>query len=1207
MDILHARTDPSLLDRLREMLRYSKAADIAVGYLFVSGFNAVADELRGLEKARILVGRTDRPTLEEVAHGLRQAEALRAALDGDGMVRRGERAELGARAVQDVAETVARLPQTDAEQEGVRRLCDLIAQGTVEIRTYPRGMLHAKAYLCWYGGGPNAGGAIVGSSNFTLAGFTGNTELNVEVNGASAMHTLKEWFDALWEDSVPITDEIAVELRRSWALARTPPYHVYLKALYELHKDDLGAPELEPQRRGVPELANFQLDAVRRALRMVEQHGGCFVGDVVGLGKTYIGAEIVRQLQYAEPRDRHPLIVCPAGLKPMWEVVNERFGLGAEVVSMSAIAPPPGARFDEERGEYLDAPAGQGIDLLAAYPNRGVVLVDEAHNFRHAATRRYRALSSYLWSGDHKVVLLSATPQNLGPADIYHQLRLFLDDMDHGLDLDPLNLEDYFRAVQRWYQHRLDVENWQQDYQRWQADPAGFTAEGDGAGAVKVADAGAGLRARPEARRGRPKPPPPPPTPPSAPFATIDQVLNPTFIRRRRKDIRELYGDDIEVAGRKVRFPEPVLDNVHYRLDRVYAKAGAFEEIQDLLKRHAGARYLAVEYLTPEAGESGRYKDLLRARNRVARLMRYLLVKRLESSVAAFRSTLQVLIRSNRNFREALGNGFVPIGATATTLLSGETFDVDELLGRLQSEEERRTGGNGTGSRPGGRSTLVHPVSDFELDRWLRDLDADHAILARLSTAVSAITPEDDDKLRALREFLARDDVVAGKVLIFSEAEATINYLYEQLNPGGRDPSIERLSGANRDHLQSIVKRFAPSSNLRMREAMPGPEVRVLLATDVISEGQNLQDCNRVLNYDLHWNPVRLIQRFGRVDRIGTEHERIYLHNTWPDTDVDADLSLTERLVRRIQAFHDFIGLDAQLLSENERLNPTAMYRIYEEKRLAEQDDVLDEVAAFQRGVSLLQKLQQENPQIWHTITRLPDGIRSALPARAPSTEDRAIIDFQQRFAFDTVQLPLVSPRQEAGLPLGAHDEPQPGETVVLFKHGERPTSYAVGSDLSPRRLSPGQLLAALECAPDTPASPLPPDTNARIMAADEATRREAETRLGRARRPSVDTRARRYISRQLRAMRELQEGDAEELRRIGILQQIFLDHLPSNVAADLKEIPRMELSGESLIRRLEALRERYRLNPADPDESAGSPANAEVVRIICSDGLINP
>jgi hypothetical protein len=1155
------------------MLASAERADIAVGYLFVSGFNAVADELGRLDQVRILVGRTDRQTLDEVARGLQQAEALQARLESDELIKRSARQTLGAQAVQTIAEGVARLPQTAEEECGVQRLADLVAAGKLQIKTYPKGVLHAKAYLCWYKDHAEPGSAIVGSSNFSLAGFTGNTELNVRVTGDAEMAELNRWFEELWADSVDETQDIVVELKRSWALSTPPPYHVYLKALYELYKDELGERELEPRRRGIPDLANFQLDAVRRGLRMVDQHGGCFIGDVVGLGKTYIGAELVRQLQFEQPPNSHPLIVCPAGLKPMWELVNERFGLAAEVVSMSGIVPPQLATYDEELGAYLDEePPERGIDLLAAFPNRGVVLVDEVHNFRRSDTRRYRALSHFLWSGEHKVILLSATPQNLGPADIYHQLRLFLDDLDHGLDIEPLHLEDFFRAVQRWYQYRLEYENWQQEHLAWQR----------------------------ELSRGGKQAPPPlavEPRKPDVPPASIEQVLNPVFIRRRRKDIRELYGDDVTVAGKKVVFPDPVLDNVTYRLDKVYAKAGRFSDIQQQLGKHRGARYLAVEYLRPQARTKPQYRDLLRARNRVARLMRHLLFKRLESSVAAFRATLAVLARSNRNFREALDQGFVPIGQTATNILSGEVFDPQELLERLVREEERRAA---TGAK---RARLVHLADDFDIPRWKDDLDADFAIVDQLRAKVEQIEPSDDDKLVALRQFLARPDVAAGKVLIFSEAEATVNYLYDQLNPGGADPTMQRLSGANRDHLQEIVKRFAPKANLKERERRPGPEVRVLIATDVISEGQNLQDCNRILNYDLHWNPVRLIQRFGRVDRIGTEYQKIYLHNTWPDTDVDAELSLIKRLSHRIQAFHDFIGLDTALLTQSERINPGAMYRIYQEGRLPDEDDVLDEVAGYQRGIALLQKLQREDPELWSTITKLPDGIRSALATAGSAPADQPMINFQRALLDVTLQLPLGAPGPTSGAE-SPFDGPRPGETVVLFKHGDRATAFAAGSEAEPRAITPGQFVAAVECDKDTPRTRLPEDTNRRVMAAYEATRRDAQRRLGRARRPASDTRLRRYLSKQLRIARE-GLADEEEDRRIGILQRIFLDHLPANVIAELEEVRRMDLKGPSLVRRLEALRERHRLNPADSDEEESSPAAAEVVRIICSDELV--
>ena len=1164
MNILHSTTDPTLLARLKEMLGSSAKADIAVGYFFIGGFGAVADDLARLDKVRILVGRTDRQVLEEVALGLQQHQALRARLDVDALVRRSQRSQIAQETVARVAEGVAVLPQEQGTEAAVSKLRDIVSLGKVEVRAYLRSPLHAKAYLCWYDNHAEPGAAVVGSSNLTLAGFTGNTELNVRVTGDAEMAALREWFDALWGDSEDISAALVTELERSWVLAKTPPYHVYLKALYELYYTDVGGGELTVPPRD-QELANFQLDAVRRGLSMIDAYGGCYIGDVVGLGKTFIGAELLRQLRVSYPSEGPPLILCPARLKPMWEVFNERFALGAEVVSHSMIAAPAEAEFDEELVRYVDvAQPGHGIVFEQMYRNRGPVLVDEAHNFRNI-NRRSRGLASYLESSDHKVILLSATPQNLGPMDIYRQLRLFLHDTEHGLNIEPVSLEAYFHNAQLWLAYRAEYENYEAEFRVWQAS-----------GSVGA--------------------PPLPPDKPKVPKAEIDQVLLPVFIRRRRKDIRDLYGDTALVDGRPVRFPDPVLDNVEYRLDKVYAKAGPLSELEALLHEHKAARYRATEYIKEEAKAKPEYRDLFRAGDRIARLMGVLLLKRLESSIEAFRSTLHSLINSNRNFREALASDFVPIGSTATRLLAGQSFDVDDLLEVLKQEEQRR---QQAGSE---RDKLVHSVVDFDADRWMRDLDADHDVLKDILGRVEGIGPEDDDKLRALRDFLVRPEVQAGKVLVFSEAETTVEYLYRELNPNGQQADIVRLTGSTSQDAERIVKRFSPTWNLGAREAMPGPEIRVLLATDIVSEGQNLQDCACVLNYDLHWNPVRLIQRFGRVDRIGTEHEVINLHNMWPDVAVDAELLLTQRLHRRIQSFHDLIGLDSKLLSDAERLNASAMYRIYEGKTLPEMDDGLDEVAANQRAITLLQRIQEDDPDLWRTITHLPDGIRSALSAR--TQQPSAVNDryAQNVLAVEGAQAPLISPATMASIS-SPFDDPRQGETLVLLSAGGVRSCYAVGSGVEPRALSPAQLIAAAECSPNTSAQQLPTDTNERVMAAFEAFSIDFQRRLGRARRPR-DTRARRYISRHLGiAMREAHE-DAGLLSRIEVLRQIFLGEVSPQVETALGEIRNLRLEGSVLLTRLEALRERYRLNPLD-DADRSQPAEPQIIRIVCSDGIV--
>jgi hypothetical protein len=323
----------------------------------------------------------------------------------------------------------------------------------------------------------------------------------------------------------------------------------------------------------------------------------------------------------------------------------------------------------------------------------------------------------------------------------------------------------------------------------------------------------------------------------------------------------------------------------------------------------------------------------------------------------------------------------------------------------------------------------------------------------------------------------------------------------------------------------------------------------------------------------------------------------------WPDLDIDERLSLTERLLHRIQAFHDFIGLDSQLFSGNERLNSGAMYRIYEEKKLPDTDDGLDDVAAYQRGAALLQRIQAEDPDLWEVITNLPDGIRSAIRMSTASEENPEAARFVQGILkIEGAQMPLMSSGQQAGV-ASPFDDPKPGETIVLISSGEMTEAYAVGDDYRPRKITSAQFVAAAECEPDTPPRPLPSQTNERVMAGFEAFQAELSQKLGWSRRPSSDTRLRRYLSKQLNLIREQYKDDPVELRRIDVLRRIFLDHVPPRVEAALREIREFQIEGDVLIHRLEALRNAYRLNPPEEDDSIGH--EPEVIRIVCSNGLV--
>ena len=290
--------------------------DIAVGYFYLSGFARVADLLATRPgKVRILIGRTDTPTRAEIVAGYGPAESA----DGfhAAQSRRDESNALG-ETTSNVGRNAAFQPQDDAGEQGIKSLAQLIADGKIDVRAYVKDRMHAKAYIGYTGLVANPGTAIIGSANFSAAGFTGNTELNYPVTHGGDIAEIREWFERLWNESEPVSDKVVEQLRNSWPLAAPEPYLIYLKALYELYGDTLGEESPFGATEPPVDLTDYQRDAVDAGLAMLNKHGGCYVADVVGLGKTYIGAEILRRLYVAERDAGDPLVICPASLRPMW-------------------------------------------------------------------------------------------------------------------------------------------------------------------------------------------------------------------------------------------------------------------------------------------------------------------------------------------------------------------------------------------------------------------------------------------------------------------------------------------------------------------------------------------------------------------------------------------------------------------------------------------------------------------------------------------------------------------------------------------------------------------------------------------------------------------------------------------------------------------------------------------------------------------------
>ena len=761
----------------------------------------------------------------------------------------------------------------------------------------------------------------------------------------------------------------------------------------------------------------------------------------------------------------------------MWERTCEEFGLtDAEVLS---------------RGRLTEANLTNDRGLRKLLRNSGPVLIDEAHGFRNNNQRR-RALLGFLREAKrHKVVLLSATPQNLAPRDILQQLELFLNPNNHGLPEVPGNLSPYFPRD--------------------------------------------GSKADPD---------------------RIAKVLQHVLIRRRRKDILRHY-PDTTLGGQPIRFPEPKLSNREYNLDHVYRKAGGLQFVTDLLKRYKASRYKPGEYLTPEAKKLPEYANIVQSyRGDLAGIMTTNLWKRLESSIPAFRSTLQVLINSNQEFRNMILGGKVSQDEgvqdseeeLTIDLPHDQELDIDEL----DQEEEYIT-----------IKDQAYRAEDFERPRWLADLERDGENLKKIHESLNDVGPADDAKLHDMKSFLKSPGVAGEKVLVFTESRVTANYLHRELLKDNPGVNIDLVMGGDNRTADKITK-FSPKSN--DTPGLPEAEqTRILITTDVLAEGQNLQDCNRVFSYDLHWNPVTLIQRHGRVDRITTEHEEVYLHNMLPDPTLENEIGIQKTVRERVQDFHDLIGLDNPILETGERVNPESIYSIYNGEMPEEEDSITDSLAVAQEANALLNRVRREDPETWQKVVLLPRGLRSAM---------------------------------------SREDHPNRGRTVVLTSNGSTKQGFAVGSDLEATDLTHAQLVRRMECEPDTERRDLPDDTNARVTGAAAAlaellakpTTLEPRTR---------DDRVTAYVNQEIRQLRQTRLGeevDPSFLQRLEALRRAFNEELPLSISERIRGLMRVGVEGTELVDELSKMMDEL---PKSGQASEPQQIRNSRVEIICSMGIV--
>jgi superfamily II DNA or RNA helicase len=935
-----------LADVLNDLLADERvhALDIATAYFNAGGFALLRERLAALRSFRLLLGHEPGGSRELGLYP--SAQALRALLRGD-------------------------LDQAPFTAETLKLIEDLIGflwREDVDVRLYEQGFLHAKAYL-FFGDDyhcdrftPVAG--IVGSSNWTRAGLTSNRELNLthkaildegEIEddeareaiapllalpapsadrlalpgafavppepvepdpatrrqiksevGSRAILELVDWFDARWAEARDFkADLIALLDESKFGAYEYTPYQIYLKALFEYLKDDLGEIEELPGLRSAVELARFQEDAVKKARRILMRYDGVMIADSVGLGKTWIGKKLLEDLAYH--MRQKAVVICPASLRAMWRHELAEATIPARILSQ------------EEMGREEFA--------LAPYLDADVVLIDESHNFRNRTTHRYENLGRLIGGNGgrgrqgtrKKLILLTATPINNNIFDLYNQVMLFAQ-----------NDRTYFAAA--------------------------------GIGDVYKFF----LRARQEQAMGR-----------LSETAALFNLLEEIVVRRTRTFIRRAY-PEATIRGRPIRWPERRLRTIRYNLEETY------EDIYDQVVAGIESLRLAPYSLEDYKRANVRRDDFeLGRQHALVGIFQSRYLKRFESSVEAFRISVRRALEFVKTFESYVLDGKV---------LDSRSFQKAMRYLDREGEEDDAT--------PASRAAELDASAEaqavleglpeldpgeYDLRRLHEALQHDVDVLTDIWHRIRHITPAQDAKLAVLKGLLS-GSLGGQKTLVFTYYKDTARYLYRELAgdeafvQAAGQPHIRRIdSGLSPRDRGSVIAAFAPRSNQQPELAGSEREIDVLVSTDVLSEGQNLQDCGFLINYDLHWNPTRMVQRAGRIDRIGSQFDTLWIYNMFPDEGLERLLRLVENLSHKIETINRAGFLDASVLGEvvtPRNFNTLRRIEQEDDSVIEEQEEVLELASGEMLLAHLRDVLAREGRE---KIEDLPDGIHSGL------------------------------------------------------------------------------------------------------------------------------------------------------------------------------------------------------------------------------------
>ncbi len=830
-----------------------------------------------------------------------------------------------------VDESIEAQKEDDDTLQGLEAVRRALESKQLQVKVFTQRKFHAKAHRLTARTGPVNFG-IVGSSNFTLPGLTENIELNLFTTAKEQLDALEHWFADVWRRAEEVNEEVLKVINRH--LREFSPFEVWAKALYEYFAGrEAPLTEWEEKHSVIfPLLSKYQQDGYRQARAIADRWGGAFLCDGVGLGKTFIGLML---LEYHIQRgDRILLIVPKSARESVWESALDRY-----------LRPHYPVACEENLKIHNHTDFGregtipqQRLDYYRDYYR--VILVDEAHHFRTPSANRSKMLRALCdGKADKRLYFLTATPINNTLRDLYHLINYVARDrLGYFKSLGIHNFSRHFAEAER----RLE-----QVMQCRQSDDIQTAAQ-------------------------------------DADILRTDRLLKALVIQRSRAYVKDSERNSATAPA----FPDREKPRViSYSLKKVYAELyadlkAAFDKDEPLLT-------LAV--YNPEPFRKGERKEELVNRDKqVIGLIRTLLLKRLESSYKAFEASLEDLLRKMAAFVDKHD----PQRWEKWKEQNAQLWQTIQ-----QHQQERQAEEDADAEVEEGNefddvkvAELNGKPDDYDMDGLLTAIEADMTLLVHLLAKVyDHLSPEKDDKLQQLVCHLRNNPMLKnGKVVIFTEFRDTARYLWRQLRDRYGFTDVEELDSTRKVDRESVIKRFAPYYNCTADE-LPDYEkkqIRVLISTDVLSEGLNLQDANLIINYDLHWNPVRLMQRIGRVDRRlnpeierrlgrdGSQPLKVYIFNFLPPDELDELLGLYRRVTGKLLRISKTLGIEAPILRPDDEFEALRLFNEqYEGQRSVEEQLHLE-----------LQRLRRQNPTLYEELSRFPRRVFSGRRAEEGGT-----------------------------------------------------------------------------------------------------------------------------------------------------------------------------------------------------------------------------